>query len=186
LGADNHGKGLTIFSRTSVYIDDDILTGRNSYNQPVNLGIVVDGNNQNVVIDPKAPKFTTIHAALLSTKGRWWAPTGSATPRNPKFCGPNYNASCTYDLNGNGVIENPNSWGYNENSVVPNNVLMLKFVGPIITALVGDCDRFCPTGWSFTSREFGYDVDILVFPPPFPIIKNLLHFVSYTETEEQI
>lgn len=185
LGSDNKGKSTTIFSRSSIYIDDDVLSGVNSYNQPVNLGIVVDGNNQSIYISRKAPRFVTIKAALMSAQSNWQALGNDADARNPHFCGPNYNNPCTYDMNGNGVIENPNGWGYNEASLVPNNAWMLRFVGPIITKTVGSAGRYI-RGGSQTTREYGYDVDILAFPPPYPIIKNLLHFVSYTETEEQI
>jgi len=188
LGADGAGRGVTVFSRSDIYIDNNILGGTDLNNRPVNIGLVADGSGAKIRISRLAPAFLTVEAAVMSARSNWRADgngcsdISAANGQNPPTFGN------VFDMDGDGNLESPNEWGYDENNLSPNNTVMLRIIGPIITDSGGSSGKYggCVPCSGCKTRSYEYDVDIRAYPPPFPKIANLLHLLSYNETEEKL
>ncbi len=186
LGADGKGRSLTVFSHSDIYIDNNVLGGTSVNNQPVNIGLVTDDNNAEIRFHSLAPAFLTVEAALMSAQSNWVAESdessycqsiAAANAENPPTFGN------VYDMDGDGDLESPNEWGYDENNLNPNRTVMLRTIGPIITDSSGSRGKYHCNYHGGATASYEYDVDIRAYPPPFPKITNLLHLLSYNEKE---
>jgi hypothetical protein len=195
------GRTMTIFSNDSVWIMDNIYSGRTGFDpvtglpngtgDPVNIGLVA----QNYVnIDIHTPRVLTIEAALMAVSRNWrcWRAfgSGSGTKADHPVSGPG-----PLDLDWDGVVgESPVNGdpvpgeGWDELNI-DEDTWVLTINGTIITFNKGDSwpwsDGNVMLNADGPTRKYIYDMDLTTYPPPcFPQPLNVWKDVNWTEIFE--
>jgi len=205
LGSDNKGKNLVIISRTqNIYIDSHIKTAGATF-----VGLIVSGNEKKIRFAQNSPNFIENHASIMvtdsSTSAMVWdgGDPSVSTYTNAAYnatstvdlpCGTPPAPTCTFsnDLDNSGSIEDTDVYGWHEKSnLVGRTTDILLQVGSVISTkqtlpTFGGPWRFqypvnVHNGVPNNTIIYRYDYGILINPPPFPRIKNVLRLISYTE-----
>ena len=195
----------------NIYIDASIKTSNTfSTSKPTFLGLIVSGPEKKIRFAKNSPNFIENHASIMVTDSStsamaWDGDATAVTDTDAAYLASNTvdlpcgappgpdRYACTWplDLDNSGSIEDRDVYGWHEGALAGVTTDILLQVGSVIstrqTLPVGSGPwRYQYPGNTYNAVNnntiiYRYDYGILLNPPPFPRVRNVLRLISYTE-----